>query len=58
MKLPNGFRALAISHTENMVNPEPGHVILPGDDVLLYSSTGNNLRKAVDVFAGKPPSRS
>ena len=58
VKLPNGLRTLTISHLENMSNPNPEYVILPRDEVLLYSKTGNNIRKAVEVFAGKLPSRS
>jgi len=42
---------------DKIENPDPGLVIQPGDEVLLYATSRDNLRKAVEIFAGKRPHR-
>ena len=53
IRLPNGFKTIAISHMDKIETPDPGLVIQPGDEVLLYATSRDNLRKAVEIFAGK-----
>jgi len=57
VRLPSGFKTLAILHMEDMEISKPELVIHSGDEVLLYSTNRNNLRKAVEIFAGKQSGR-